>query len=970
MESQGKLKMDEFIKLYHLNVPDGFNMPMMAKKDSKQPIFKHAAPADYDSRCAQIIHEAVSGTPQQRDYWERTMEDRAVNILLHSLYVIDCDSPKAVEWMKTEVIPKFPSDFDTCPLQSTRKGFHYIFLRPEACDHFNGARAIAVDGAKLDIDICTVASTGTRGNLNVWPSVNKAWIRSIHEHPPKELSKELYTYLDARFVGKRSSTAPPKPRSFLSNVEVLGSNPAPPPPQAEREALLTAQQRLYQEFVIDCSTVEGVMSVTAAQIKWSSKGSARITNPTSSPLGKRQCLADSQHQADGDNAVLTILDDGALLYHCFSGSCGRHTKVFQLLEIVLHAITSERHSDGDLEFNVVLNSALPEHLLRLRKKIWHGQVTVKKAAEEALEVGDLSHDRLLKCDNTADVYLFQQHTFRCLPNPIGTLYGLWVDRMVANVQQLHNILNQVNRYLDGEVAALEKQIEKRLEDTGSKEKVASDPILIRFKKAVRAADIKRDADALWKANLLIGSANAGGIAREMLNLSNCYRPGLDENPHLMGCENGVLDLRMGELRDGTPADRVSLHIGYAMEIREPSQDFLELFINRIFPIEEERNSIRLIFAYFLYGDAPFKGMWIATDAREGYNAKSAFLDLLARCIGSYGAVTDARMIIANNKSDNASSHDEAGAQLKKKRVNIMDESMKGKRADFKGVTGGSGMKKPHRRAGVQLTEEDTFTDTAKHILACNAGEEPASDPEDGASHARLFYILFRSKFVQNLDSYMLENPTAEHVYQADPAIAAKDFRVDMMNWLLPAYAELYGRSKAGVVTLNAESDIPDSYKNFKSERLLEHAAPKDLQEAMQSFFDEQYERISPIGNDQDHVDGGTVVKQSNFLEEFKFCPEGRGFLSDSTSFSDTNKAFKACFKQLGQGEGHPSTYREKSKGRAPPSGAPKTANKCHIGYRRRSRLELTFENEFDGAEHGAESQEGTIAKALDFSSNL
>lgn len=40
----------------------------MAKKASKNPIEKHTSPADYDARCAEILHQMGQGTPHQKAY--------------------------------------------------------------------------------------------------------------------------------------------------------------------------------------------------------------------------------------------------------------------------------------------------------------------------------------------------------------------------------------------------------------------------------------------------------------------------------------------------------------------------------------------------------------------------------------------------------------------------------------------------------------------------------------------------------------------------------------------------------------------------------------------------------------------------------------------------------------------------------------------------------------------------------------
>jgi len=283
-------------------------------------------------------------------------------------------------------------------------------------------------------------------------------------------------------------------------------------------------------------------------------------------------------------------------------------------------------------------------------------------------------------------------------------------------------------------------------------------------------------------------------------------------------------------------------------------------------------------------------------------------------------------------SANASSHDEAGAMLKDMRFCFMDEGMKGASADFKSlITGDASARRAHRRCGKATTRADVFKDTAKLLLACNEGEDP--NIGDEASKGRALYFHFRAKFVPDVEAYKSKHPEAEHVFQVDPDLVSEDFRVDMFNWLLPVYKSLATRSDAGVVTL-ATTDFPQSMKEFKKERLLLQEAPKDLQEAMQSYFEDTYEKIAFAGGDKKHmdkkhVDNHDVVQQYFFIREFRNRSEVQEFTSDVTPGQAT-KNMLACFIQLDR-----DNYHVKAQGTKPLNGKPITFNKCLIGYRRR-----------------------------------
>ena len=120
--SYGALFVDEFIRYYELShVNESRSLPMRATAAQKNPIDKHAY-EDYDTKCEEI----VGGMRSNRDLWVDRVERENwnLNLLLDDLYVIDLDTPEAVNYFETIIMPKFEQEFASCPLQKTRKGFH------------------------------------------------------------------------------------------------------------------------------------------------------------------------------------------------------------------------------------------------------------------------------------------------------------------------------------------------------------------------------------------------------------------------------------------------------------------------------------------------------------------------------------------------------------------------------------------------------------------------------------------------------------------------------------------------------------------------------------------------------------------------------------------------------------------------------------------------------------------------------
>jgi len=299
--SYGEQYVDEFIRYYEIaQVNKSRSLPMRATAAQKNPIDKHAF-EDYDSKCVQLVADMKSNRELWVDRVER--EQWNLNLLVDDLYVIDLDTPEAVHYFETTIKPMFEDEFSTCPLQKTRKGFHYFFVRPTGCTHFNKARAYRnEDGEPIEIDCCTISSTGTRGNINVFPSKNKFWLRSIHEFPPQVMSERLYQYLDKHYIGLKTKAA---------TKTVAGEK------RPREQVNLTTETKYWTDYIASRS------GCNTSCITWSSSTRGRLR------ARDRKCLANPNHIAEHDNAFIDIMPDGSLKYTCKSARCGKTIVIAQ-----------------------------------------------------------------------------------------------------------------------------------------------------------------------------------------------------------------------------------------------------------------------------------------------------------------------------------------------------------------------------------------------------------------------------------------------------------------------------------------------------------------------------------------------------------------------------------------------------------------------------------------------------------------
>ena len=122
----------------------------------------------------------------------------------------------------------------------------------------------------------------------------------------------------------------------------------------------------------------------------------------------------------------------------------------------------------------------------------------------------------------------------------------------------------------------------------------------------------------------------------------------DANPLLFGVSNGVLELQTGQMRDGNPSDRISLHANVAYDPKATCNRWEE-FMDEIFNGDTELISyVQRAVGYSLTGLTTEHTMFLAYG--NGANGKSVMLRVLSELWGGYGKVTPSSTLDTANKS--------------------------------------------------------------------------------------------------------------------------------------------------------------------------------------------------------------------------------------------------------------------------------------------------------------------------------
>jgi putative DNA primase/helicase len=166
----------------------------------------------------------------------------------------------------------------------------------------------------------------------------------------------------------------------------------------------------------------------------------------------------------------------------------------------------------------------------------------------------------------------------------------------------------------------------------------------------------------------------------------------DADPMLLGCPNGVVDLRTGTRRDGTREDRITLQAGVPYEHAECPRWWQ--FLSEVFEGDVELiDYLWRAIGYSLTGDMREQCFFVAYGA--GSNGKSLLLDTLETVFGTYGHRADMRMFAGTGQESNSF----ANADFRGKRLIFAAEVRPNSRMNehvIKHLTGGESLRAEYK----------------------------------------------------------------------------------------------------------------------------------------------------------------------------------------------------------------------------------------------------------------------------------
>ena len=321
-----------------------------------------------------------------------------------------------------------------------------------------------------------------------------------------------------------------------------------------------------------------------------------------------------------------------------------------------------------------------------------------------------------------------------------------------------------------------------------------------------------------------------------------FKEKLDQNPYMIGFQNGVYDLKLNIFRDGRPEDYINkvLPINY-IEYKETDksvQDVIDFF-DKVFPDKDVRDYFFNIYCDVFVGGNPEKIILFWTGA--GDNGKSVTQRLFEKMLGQL-AIKFETTLFTGKKTQTGSANPDLARAGPPVRMATMEEPDNDEQMNIGYLKKLSGDDTFWARdlfeKGKSVREVE-----AMFIITIIANKLPALKHADTATFNRVKVIPFEAKFVKSGDACpdTLEEQIKQKRFPRD-----KHFR-DKVPDMLPALAwyllnwrknhkpaSILEPQKVQEATANYQRQN-DMYREFINERIIEDTAHISATEIYNDF---------------------------------------------------------------------------------------------------------------------------------------
>lgn len=241
---------------------------------------------------------------------------------------------------------------------------------------------------------------------------------------------------------------------------------------------------------------------------------------------------------------------------------------------------------------------------------------------------------------------------------------------------------------------------------------------------------------------------------------------LDQHSHLLGVQNGVIDLRTGRLEAPDPAHRITLVAGCDGVLNAKAPLF-ERTVQEVFSYDMDLvDYFYRVLGYALMGTPTEDVMFIPFG--NGANGKSTVFGVVRRAFGAYARAAEASSFISDGKATNAGGAREDLVRLRGARflyVNEPDENGELREGAVKSMTGGDAI----TARGVYATASVEIVPTWTVFMPTN--HKPIVKGSDNGIWRRLVLMPFERNF-ENDPTVAKDPKREEKLLQELPGVLA------------------------------------------------------------------------------------------------------------------------------------------------------------------------------------------------------
>lgn len=235
------------------------------------------------------------------------------------------------------------------------------------------------------------------------------------------------------------------------------------------------------------------------------------------------------------------------------------------------------------------------------------------------------------------------------------------------------------------------------------------------------------------------TAGGNGVIDLASRSRKLFTEQVDQDPYLLNCQNGTLDLHTLQLRPHDPADRITKVTGanYDASIEAPSW---ESFLKSSLPDPSVREFVQRYAGLSLIGRVIQHVMLIATGT--GRNGKGVLARTLSKALGDYAVIATNDLLVTGRHGSKSAGELAAQMVLRGARFAVMSELDKNDKMNeslMKSLTGGD-------EITAKFMGQNYVSFMPSHSFFMQTNDLPAMDADAKAAWARVRVVPFNVSF--------------------------------------------------------------------------------------------------------------------------------------------------------------------------------------------------------------------------------